>query len=154
MDYYQGQALGLNKNNLESKFKNLAKGNAPARENEKLSEKDRNSIIKYRFPEFIHQYLVALRDVIQVANFRYSQPLKPESIYLDRFGQVSHQWMIDPVVVYYKEAIQEGDKRPISVDEFIKLSLTINSHDFEKKHGREMTKQERDLAKQAIKVSK
>ena len=62
--------------------------------------------------------------------------------------------MIDPVVIYYKEANQEGDKKPISVDEFIKLSLSINSQDFQKKHGREMTKQERDLAKQAINVSK
>jgi len=95
-----------------------------------VSEKDRNLIIKYRFPDFIHQYLKALRDVIKVANLRYSQPLKPEKIYLDRYGQISHQWIIDPVVVYYKEAIQEGDKEPISVDEFIKLSLSINSQDF------------------------
>ena len=95
--------LGLNLNNLESKFKTLAKNKAHG--SERVGEKDRNLIIKYRFPDFIHQYLKALRDLIKVANIRYSQPLKPEKIYLDRYGQISHQWMIDPVVVYYKEAI-------------------------------------------------
>lgn len=31
--------------------------------------------------------------------------------------------MIDPVVLFYKEAIHEGEKKPISIDEFVKISL-------------------------------
>lgn len=81
-----------------------------------------------------------------------NQPLKPEIIYLDKYGKLNPDWMIDRVYQIYRDErmVSVGLKEPMKLDEFIKYANTINSPDFMLAHGRPMTHQERENAKSVI----
>lgn len=95
----------------------------------KLSERDKCQTMNYRFDRIVQEYCEALQNVVHVALVNMNQPLKPEIIYLDKYGKLNPDWMIDRVYQIYRNErmASSGLKEPMRLDEFIKYANTINS---------------------------
>ena len=111
-----------------------------------MSDRARNYILNYEFPKIVHGYFEALSDLISFANTSYNFGLIPEKIYSDRFGKVCASWIVDEILLMFRNQRVGRDAREMTVDEFIKYAEGINNPDFVATHGREMNFQERSQA--------
>ena len=62
-----------------------------------------------RFHHLVHHYVESLEDVIRVALYQLNQPLSPERMYIDKFGDVNFDWMIDTVYEIYTRELDVMD---------------------------------------------